>query len=266
MTSGRGGERAIKTAGSGPVDSEPNPQRGEFKKMVSPSSRRRAVKHIIGEGLGSAAQACRAIGLARSSLYRASQASEGEESKPMKHGQEKSDLFIIALKPTNKPGRLGAELVEPRERTEGNMGEQHTYRTLRRIKRVPEARLCTRNCSWDSSLTTRGGSPVRESRPPGSVRGASSNGCPYRDGSEISSWMRGRTLVSQAKSCATRQPVSRCQSSHKTSCDRILERFLMTNDPRERLSVLYFPFRARTPKALRGKASRASRHSGAFGQ
>jgi len=99
----------------------------------------------------------------------------------MKYGQEKSDLFIIALKPTNKPGRLGAELVEPRERTEGNMGEQHTYRTLRRIKRVPEARLCTRSCSWDSSLTTRGGSPVRESRPPGSVRGASSNGCPYRD-------------------------------------------------------------------------------------
>ncbi len=41
------------------------------------------------------------------------------ESKPMKHEQEKSDLFIIALKPTNKPGRLGAELVEPRERTEG---------------------------------------------------------------------------------------------------------------------------------------------------
>src|SRR6266704_4544777 len=102
----------------------------------------------------------------------------------MKHGQEKSDLFIIALKPMNKPGRLGAELVEPRERTEGNMGEQHTYRTLCRIKRVPEARLCTRSCSWDSSLTTRGGSPVRELRPPGSVRGASSNGCPYRDSSD----------------------------------------------------------------------------------
>jgi hypothetical protein len=113
----------------------------------------------------------------------------------MKHGQEKSDLFIIALKPTNKPGRLGAELVEPRERTEGNMGEQHTYRTLCRIKRVPEARLCTRSCSWDSSLTTRGGSPVRESRPPGSVRGASSNGCPYRDRSEISSRIGVRILV-----------------------------------------------------------------------
>src|SRR5260221_12142689 len=48
-------------------------------------------------------------------------------------------------------------------------------------KRVPEARLCTRSCSWKSSVTTRGGSPVRELRPPGSVRGASSNGCPYPD-------------------------------------------------------------------------------------
>src|SRR5260221_1704591 len=48
-------------------------------------------------------------------------------------------------------------------------------------KRVPEARLCTRSRSWDSTLTTRGGSPVRESRPPGSVRVASSNGHSYRD-------------------------------------------------------------------------------------
>src|SRR6202158_2328320 len=32
-----------------------------------------------------------------------------------------------------------------------------------------------------SPSNTQGGSPVRESRPPGSVRGASSNGCPYRD-------------------------------------------------------------------------------------
>ena len=51
----------------------------------------------------------------------------------MKHGQEKSDLFIVAMKPANKPGRLGAELAEPRERTEGNTGEQHTRRTLSRV-------------------------------------------------------------------------------------------------------------------------------------
>ena len=63
----------------------------------------------------------------------------------MKHGQEKSDLFIVAMKPANKPGRLGAELVEPREGTEGNTGEQHTCRTQSResvsqgLERVREA-------------------------------------------------------------------------------------------------------------------------------
>jgi transposase InsO family protein len=40
--------------------------------MVSPSSRRRAVKRVVEEGLGSAVQACRAVGLARSSYYRPS--------------------------------------------------------------------------------------------------------------------------------------------------------------------------------------------------
>jgi len=51
----------------------------------------------------------------------------------MKYGQEKSDLFIVAMKPANKPGRLGAELVEPRERTKGNTGEQRRCRTLSRV-------------------------------------------------------------------------------------------------------------------------------------
>ena len=37
--------------------------------MVSSSSRRRAVKHAVEEGLGSASQACRALGLNRSSYY-----------------------------------------------------------------------------------------------------------------------------------------------------------------------------------------------------
>lgn len=38
--------------------------------MVSPASRRRAVKSVVEEGLGSALQACRALNLARSSFYR----------------------------------------------------------------------------------------------------------------------------------------------------------------------------------------------------
>jgi RNA-directed DNA polymerase len=58
---------------------------------------------------------------------------EDEESKPMKNEQEKSDLFVVAMKPANKPGRLGAEAVEPRERTEGNTGEQHMRRTQSRV-------------------------------------------------------------------------------------------------------------------------------------
>ena len=37
--------------------------------MVSSSSRRRAVKHVVEEGLGNASQACRALGLSRSSYY-----------------------------------------------------------------------------------------------------------------------------------------------------------------------------------------------------
>src|SRR5271166_6336169 len=46
-----------------------------------------------------------------------------------------------------------------------------------------------------SPSNTQGGSPVRESRPPGSVRGAFSNGCPYRDRlgllySAISKWSK----------------------------------------------------------------------------
>jgi putative transposase len=37
--------------------------------MVSPSSRRRAARYLVEEGLSNAAQACRALGLARSSYY-----------------------------------------------------------------------------------------------------------------------------------------------------------------------------------------------------
>src|SRR5260221_7576864 len=99
----------------------------------------------------------------------------------MKHGQEKSDLFIVALKPANKPGRPGAESVEPRERTEGNTGEQHTCRTLRREACPRGSTVYEQAARGLCSLITQGGSPVRESRPPGSVRGAPSNGCPYRE-------------------------------------------------------------------------------------
>ena len=43
--------------------------------------------------------------------------------------REKSDPGTVAVKPTNKPGQLGAEPVEPRPGTAGNADQQSTLRT-----------------------------------------------------------------------------------------------------------------------------------------
>jgi transposase len=51
----------------------------------------------------------------------------------MMHGPEKSDLAIVAGKPTNKAERSAAELVEQRAGTKGNAGQPSTRRTQRRI-------------------------------------------------------------------------------------------------------------------------------------
>ena len=52
-----------------------------------------------------------------------------------------------AMKLANKPGRPGAESVEPRKRTEGNTGEQHTCRTQSR-ESVSQRLVRTRSCPW----------------------------------------------------------------------------------------------------------------------
>jgi len=70
--------------------------------------------------------------LGRLSHFQSGPHREDEESKPLTNEQEKSDLFIVAMKLANKPGRPGAESVEPRKRTEGNTREQHTCRTQSR--------------------------------------------------------------------------------------------------------------------------------------
>jgi group II intron reverse transcriptase/maturase len=54
---------------------------------------------------------------------------EGEEPKPTMNGHEKSDLAIVAAKPTNEAGRPGEEPVEPRAGTEGNAEQTDTLRT-----------------------------------------------------------------------------------------------------------------------------------------
>ena len=50
----------------------------------------------------------------------------------MMHELEKSDPFIVAVKPTNKQGKPSAEPGDPREGTKGNSGETHIRRTLGR--------------------------------------------------------------------------------------------------------------------------------------
>ena len=51
----------------------------------------------------------------------------------MMHGHEKSRSAIVAVKPTNKAERSAAELVERRAETKGNVDQQRTRRTQRRI-------------------------------------------------------------------------------------------------------------------------------------
>jgi retron-type reverse transcriptase len=56
----------------------------------------------------------------------------------MMHGREKSDLAIVAVKPTNKAGQLAAEPVEPRAGAKGNADQQSTHRAQNR-DRVSQA-------------------------------------------------------------------------------------------------------------------------------
>src|SRR3984885_2713426 len=58
----------------------------------------------------------------------------------------KSDPRIVATKPTNKAGRPGAELVEPRLGTKGNAGRQSTHRSQSRV-RVTQALDRVRNAA-----------------------------------------------------------------------------------------------------------------------
>ena len=51
----------------------------------------------------------------------------------MMHGHEKSRSAIVAVTPTNKAERSAAESVERRAETKGNVDQQRTRRTQRRI-------------------------------------------------------------------------------------------------------------------------------------
>ena len=93
----------------------------------------------------------------------------------MMYGREKSGSAIVAGKPTNKAERSGAEPVESRAEAKGNAGQQSTHRAQYRERVLAHIR------QHIVAVDTRGGSRMRESCTYGSVRGAPSNGRPYRD-------------------------------------------------------------------------------------
>jgi RNA-directed DNA polymerase len=75
----------------------------------------------------------------------------------MMHGREKSDLAIVAVKPTNKAGQSAAESVEPRARAKGNADQQSTHRAQYR-ESVSQALECVRQDANGLPSYTRGGS------------------------------------------------------------------------------------------------------------
>ena len=95
----------------------------------------------------------------------------------MMHGRGKSDSAIVAVKPVNNAEQSAAELVERRAETKGNSNQQSTCRTQSRVS-VSQALERIRQAF---AVMTRGRSRMRESCMYGSVRGAPSNGRPYRD-------------------------------------------------------------------------------------
>jgi len=98
----------------------------------------------------------------------------------MMHGREKSGPAVVAVKRANKAERSAAESVEPRAGAEGNASQQSTRRAQNR-ESVSHELASIRQAKTALPSSTRGGSRMRASRLYGSVRGALSNGRPYRE-------------------------------------------------------------------------------------
>ena len=134
----------------------------------------------------------------------------------MMHGHEKSSSAIVAVKPTNKVARpaaeqsvakpAAAEPVEPRAEAEGKVGQQSTHRAQYRV-RVAQALARIRQAI---AVVTRGGNRMRESCKYGSVRGAPSNGRPYRDRREFITLLGGAAARGRSRRARSSR---RCRSS-----------------------------------------------------
>src|ERR1700730_4827478 len=109
----------------------------------------------------------------------------------MMHGHEKSRSAIVAVKPTNKAERSAAESVERRAETKGNVDQQRTRRTQRRIS---VSQMLARIRQHIVAVDTQGGNRMRESCTYGSVRGVRGNSRPYRNRRDVLSLLGGAAL------------------------------------------------------------------------
>ena len=66
----------------------------------------------------------------------------------MTNEQEKSDLFVVAMKLANKPWATGRGVGGAKEEDRGEHRRATHVPDSEPGKRVPEARLGTRSCSW----------------------------------------------------------------------------------------------------------------------
>ncbi|MBA2269500.1 MAG: IS3 family transposase [Chthoniobacterales bacterium] len=125
--------------------------------MVSPASRRRAVKSVVEEGLGSTLQACRALNLARSSFYRPCQrnlSSQRQRQQVVQLSEEHPRYGyrrVTAL--LRREGlRINAKRVQRLRRVEG-LQVRRRQRRMRRLGPQQSERLrasCPRQVwSWD---------------------------------------------------------------------------------------------------------------------
>ena len=102
---------------------------------------------------------------------------EGEEPKPMMHGHEKSDLVIVAMKPTNKAKKApcGGVCGGGRSGVGGAKGGgQGEYAPAKHVLKQNQARVsqALERIRQLVPSHTRGKSRMRESRTYGSGRGA----------------------------------------------------------------------------------------------
>jgi hypothetical protein len=100
-------------------------------------------------------------------------------------GCRESDSPRVSTKPShNGSGAPGlAEGVESRELAEGNLAERHRGRTQGRETLTQVSDRYGRRAA--PARLTRGRSPVRSCRTPGSVRGVLGHWHPYRDPSGV---------------------------------------------------------------------------------